>query len=159
MVRLLLRMKADLENVESIEFPTEYTWNVDVTQMGGTEERKGVTFSAAEEFDIPNSRGTANLIIRFDGSKHSATINVEQVKGVTRPYTAADSGQFVPIVAFECRGMEPTKWTPTAGCIVKGSKTSFSDADLAEDWAEFDEAANASVGIYDVEFDFVVHKG
>ncbi|OEH79440.1 TBC domain-containing protein [Cyclospora cayetanensis] len=180
MVRLLLRMKADLENVESIEFPTEYTWNVDgqsprlqleqvkrcgqmtypgnylastancseagreiLTQMGGTEERKGVTFSAAEEFDIPNSRGTANLIIRFDGSKHSATINVEQVKGVTRPYTAADSGQFVPIVAFECRGMEPTKWTPTAGCIVKGSKTSFSDADLAEDWAEFDESAAA----------------
>ena len=28
-----------------------------VTQSGGTEERKGVTVSAAEEFDIPNSRG------------------------------------------------------------------------------------------------------
>ncbi|KAL8447069.1 hypothetical protein Emed_004657 [Eimeria media] len=94
MVRLLLRMKAELENVESIEFPPDYTYNLDVTQSGGTEERKGVTLSASEEFEIPNSRGTANLILKFGGSKQAATINVEQVKGVTRPYTAADSGKF-----------------------------------------------------------------
>ncbi|CDI84056.1 hypothetical protein, conserved [Eimeria acervulina] len=93
MVRLLLRMRAELENVELIEFPEDYTWNVDVVQAGGTEERKGITLSAAETVDIPNSRG-----------KQAATINVEQLKGVTRPYTAADSGNFVPIVCFECRG-------------------------------------------------------
>ena len=29
MVRLLLRMRAELENVELIEFPEDYTWNVD----------------------------------------------------------------------------------------------------------------------------------
>ncbi|KAL8274852.1 hypothetical protein Esti_001204 [Eimeria stiedai] len=139
MVRLLLRMKAELENVESIEFPPDYTFNLDVTQSGGTEERKGVTLSASEAFEIPNSRGTANLILKFGGSKQPATINVEHVKGVTRPYTAADSGKFVPIVSFECRGMEPISWTPTSGCVVRGEKTQFSNVDLAEDWAEFDE--------------------
>ena len=30
-----------------------------VVQSGGSEERKGVTLSASEEFDIPNSRGSA----------------------------------------------------------------------------------------------------
>lgn len=151
-------MKADLENVEAVEFPTEYIWNIDVTQSGGQEVREGVTVCAAEEVDIPNSRGTANLVIKF-GGKNPATISVEQVKGVTRPYTAEDAGQFVPIVAFECRGMEPTKWTPTEGCIVRGKKAAFKDADIAEDWADFDEAANQSVGIYNLEYDFVVHKG
>lgn len=29
MVKLLLRMKADLENVEAVEFPPEYIWNID----------------------------------------------------------------------------------------------------------------------------------
>ncbi|CDJ44744.1 hypothetical protein, conserved [Eimeria tenella] len=158
MVRLLLRMKADLENVEAIEFPADYTWNIDVTQAGGTEEKKGVTLSAAEVLEIPGSRGTANLVIRFGGSKHAATINVEHVKGVTRPYTAADSGQFVPIISFECRGVEPTRWTPTTGCAIKGPKSVFEEADIAEDWADFDEAANQSVGVYGLEFDFVVHK-
>ncbi|KAL8429215.1 hypothetical protein Efla_006204 [Eimeria flavescens] len=78
MVRLLLRMKAELENVESVEFPPDYTYNIDVTQSGGSEEKKGVTLSAAEEFEIPNSRGTANLVMRFGGGKSVATINVEQ---------------------------------------------------------------------------------
>ena len=31
---------------------------------------------------------------------------------MTRAITAADSGQFVPIVAFDCRGCEPTAWHP-----------------------------------------------
>jgi hypothetical protein len=31
---------------------------------------------------------------------------------VTRAYTADDSGSFVPIVAFDCRGCEPTAWYP-----------------------------------------------
>jgi hypothetical protein len=31
---------------------------------------------------------------------------------VTRPYTADDAGQFVPIVAFDCKGCEPTAWYP-----------------------------------------------
>ncbi|KAL8447068.1 hypothetical protein Emed_004656 [Eimeria media] len=54
--------------------------------------------------------------------------------------------------------MEPTSWTPTAGCLVRGEKAQFTNVDLAEDWADFDEAANKSVGIYGLEFDFVVHK-
>ena len=72
------------------------------------------------------SRGTANFVISFD--KREASISFTEVKGkvillsciflwpphslkllqVRRQYTADDSGKFVPVVAFECRGAEPS---------------------------------------------------
>jgi hypothetical protein len=41
-------------------------------------------------------------------------------KQVTRAITAADSGQFVPIVAFDCRGCEPTAWHPEEARSARG---------------------------------------
>nr|PUA90099.1 DUF866 domain-containing protein [Toxoplasma gondii TgCATBr9] len=159
MVVILLRMKADLENVDSIEIPAGHTWVLDVKQAAGEEVRERVTVSESETQDIPNSRGTANFVVRWDGSKQAATLNVQDVKNVTRrTYTAEDSGKFVSIVAFECRGLEPVRWYPADGYIVKSKRATFKDADLSEDWAEYDQDANLSLGIYNVEWQFQVSR-
>lgn len=39
----------------------------------------------------------------------------EDIKGVTRPLTADDENKFVPIVGFDCRGMDPIDWRPEVG--------------------------------------------
>ena len=45
------------------------------------------------------------------------------VKKLTRDaITAEDSGTFVPIMGFDCRGLEITKWHPTEGLLVKSTK-------------------------------------
>ena len=84
-----------------------------IKEGSGDETRKNVRVTAADTFDIPGSRGTANFILKwFKDAKHAATLNVMTIKGVTQPYTAEKAGKWVPIVAFECRGMEPTAWHP-----------------------------------------------
>jgi hypothetical protein len=40
----------------------------------------------------------------------------------------------------------------------RGNKK-FSEADLSDDWVEFDDKINESVGIYSVEAKFELHKG
>lgn len=62
---------------------------------------------------------------------------------------------------FDCRGLEPVDFQPTKGWIVKAeeSGTVFNEVDLSEkEWAEYDEKANQTIGIYDFESKFVKVK-
>eukprot|EP00438_Fugacium_kawagutii_P010386 Skav220386 [mRNA] locus=scaffold639:137675:144114:- [translate_table: standard] len=68
-------MKAEMEGVERIVFPEEDSWKVDIQQSGGTELREGVTIDPTNEEDIPNSKGTANFLIKWDGAKARHCIN------------------------------------------------------------------------------------
>lgn len=79
----------------------------------GEDIREGVHISPTEEHDLSGSRGTANFIMKWArDSKHECYANVQHVKGVTRALTANDAGNFVPIISFECRGLEPIDWRP-----------------------------------------------
>lgn len=124
--------------------------------------------SAAESHELSGSKGTAHLVMKFaKGAKHEASATVLEIKGVTRDITADDDGKFVPFVAFECRGLEPTKYTPTGDdpwrVEAAGGKTVFEGADLSEaagdGWAEYDEKAGEPVGISGWETEFRLHKG
>ncbi|KFG62615.1 hypothetical protein TGRUB_288910, partial [Toxoplasma gondii RUB] len=54
--------------------------------------------------------------------------------------------------------LEPVRWHPADGYIVKSKRATFKDADLSEDWAEYDQDANLSLGIYNVEWQFQVSR-
>lgn len=69
----------------------------------------------------------------------------------------ASTNSFIA-VGFECRGLEPIKWAPGAGFDVISSTQTFEDVDLSDDWADFDEEASESVGIYNLEYKFEVAK-
>ncbi|CBZ51055.1 c1orf123, related [Neospora caninum Liverpool] len=121
-----------------------------VKQPAGEDVRERVTVSESETQEIPNSRGASGVL-------GCAFSRYPQVKNVTRrTYTAEDSGKFVPVVAFECRGVEPVKWYPADGYVVKSKKATFRDVELSEDWVDYDQDANLSVGIYNVEWEFQV---
>ena len=84
-----------------------------VKESSGEEKRENVRVNAVDSFEIPGSRCNANFILKwYKDARHTATLNVTALKGVTQSYTAAKAGQFVPIIAFECRGMEPVTWHP-----------------------------------------------
>lgn len=73
---------------------------------------------------------------------------------------AEDNEKFVPLVGFECRGLEPVEFRPGVGFIVEGTGGQiWEDVDMSEsDWCEFEESTGQSLGIYEIESKFEVHK-
>merc|ERR1712071_551031 len=77
------------------------------------------------------------------------------------PYNEPDEGKFKTVVKFDCRGMEPCDFSPRNGWVVEGfeSGTKFPDVDLTEkEWADYDEKAATTVGIYELEHKFIREK-
>ncbi|PSC76257.1 DUF866 domain-containing [Micractinium conductrix] len=160
MVFLLLCVKLEeMENVESVSLPPGAHFVLDVKNSQGEDVREGVVVDPAEQHDLDNSRGTANFCLKWDRSaRHQAYLNVEAVKGVTRSITAEDANKFVPIMGFECRGMEPIAFKPDV-FIVKSRGGQTFEADLSEgEWADFDEKLGESVSIMGIESTFKTHK-
>lgn len=65
------------------------------------------------------------------------------------------------IVTFDCRGVEPTDFSPRSGWIVKSSENgqTFDNVDLSEDdWVEYDQKNNNSIGIYEFQSSFIKLK-
>ena len=128
-------------------------------QSGGSEVREGVFVSSEETAELEGSRGEANLVMKFPGGTKQCSMSVVSPKGKTRALTADDS-DFVPIVAFECRGMEPIKWAPMGDfcCESTGGKK-YTDVDLSDgEWFEYDDENDLSVSIQNIEHEFRVIK-
>lgn len=74
-----------------------------------------------------------------------------------KSYNSEDSESFKTIVAFDCRGYMPVEFEFLGGWLAQGeeSGTKF-EVDLKEkEWADYDESAKVSVGIYELEHQFV----
>ncbi|KAF1786071.1 Protein of unknown function DUF866, eukaryotic [Phytophthora cactorum] len=152
MVLFVLYVKAELENVETLAAPPLHRWCLDVKEPRGDEKREAVFVSDEE---------AVHFTLKWPGAnKPSQLTVVRDVKKLTREVTGADSGEFVPFVGFECRGLEPYAWHPESGyrVVSAGRHAAFEDVDLSEDWADYDEEGEQSVGIYNVEWKFEVHK-
>ncbi|EFN57803.1 hypothetical protein CHLNCDRAFT_143180 [Chlorella variabilis] len=148
-----------MENVESVSLPPGAHFVMTVKNSVGEDVREGVVIDPGEQHDLDNSRGTANFCLKWDRSaKHQAYLNVEAVKGVTRDIKAEDADKFVPVMGFECRGLEPVSYQPGV-FIVKSRGGQTFEADLSEgEWADFDEKLGESVSIMGVESSFTTHK-
>jgi hypothetical protein len=123
----------------------------------GGDTRNGITVSPEEVIPLDGSRGEANFVIKWPKASDQSYIKfLTNHKAVKKSYTAEDSGKFVTILGFECRGIEPVAWHPsvdfniesTGGCI-------FDKADLTEkEWADYDEDNDLSVSIMSLEYKF-----
>lgn len=161
MPTFLLYIKAELDNVASLSLDPGASFCFDVKESAGTEVRQGVYISPAEEHELSGGKGTANFVLKFSRDSKECSCNVVKLKGVTRAYTADDAEQFVPIAAFECRGLEPVKFSPEGGWNVQsGGGQKYQDIDLSEgEWCDYDEKSGASVGVYKIDSKFELHRG
>lgn len=163
-------VKAELEGVASLAPPEDVTWKIDVKHSSGDEVRSGVTICASDEVELTGSKGVANLVLKFaDASEQSncsvvTAFNRDKKKGKKkgggkggddepRAVTADDSGEWVPIVAFEARGLEVVNLTLGTGDLVVTAEggRAWDDADLSDDWAEYDEENEVSVSVMSIE--------
>ncbi|EOD04711.1 hypothetical protein EMIHUDRAFT_67955 [Emiliania huxleyi CCMP1516] len=122
MPTFVLWVKAELEGVKSLSFPfPSTTWTFDVQQAAGSETREGVVMDPEEARRTATAGdGVANFALKFPGDKRQSYVKFlapgekhkELEKHKLRAQTA-DDGDLVPVLAMECRGLEPIKWHPT----------------------------------------------
>eukprot|EP00249_Psilotum_nudum_P004646 c18151_g1_i1 orf=266-766(+) len=164
MVLLLLQIKADLENLTNLiprggsdGSPFWYFFKVKCGSCGEMSDKFSAV-TATEQLQMPRSRGVAHLVqkCKFCGREGC----IIMVDGRGKPYTIEDSeaGRFVPVMCFDCRGIEPVEFSLRDGWSAEGvSGSKFADIDLSEgEFAEYDEKASCPVGITDIEHKFVV---
>lgn len=60
----LLKVKADLENIQTVHFNEDNVWKFDVESDSG-EVREGITFTKSDELELAGSRGKQSLSIIF----------------------------------------------------------------------------------------------
>jgi hypothetical protein len=79
---------------------------------------------------------------------------------IVRNVTADDNHTFVPVAAFETRGIEPYAFHPMGGEFIvesEGGKIfEGEDVDLSDDWADYDDENEVSVSVMEFESKFEV---
>mmetsp|Transcript_68375 Transcript_68375/g.107733 ORF Transcript_68375/g.107733 Transcript_68375/m.107733 type:complete len:167 (+) Transcript_68375:58-558(+) len=161
---LAMFFKAEMEGVEKIVFPENDQWKIDVVQSGGEEKRLGITVDPTNEEEVPNSKGTANFLLKWEGAKAASTISVvtpsrstplkdKEVKDA-KLFEYSDAGQFAPVVIFDCRGVEPCSYYPV-GLTIHTSFGVFEDVDLSEEWMEASETGEVAT-VSSLSFEFRV---
>lgn len=146
------------------------------------ETREKIVFNPTEtiEQDEGDREPPHHFQVKWEGSKKSSTLIVldeegaksamKKIKkkgsgkkdseiGEPREVTTDDNGEYVPILAMDCRGLEPYAFHPMGGefRVVSSGGVGFEDdVDLSEgDWAEYDEENDAAVSVNEVEFKIV----
>ncbi|KAL9188231.1 hypothetical protein ACHAXT_006609 [Thalassiosira profunda] len=179
MVLFLLCIKAELDGVESLSLLRTANLCFSVrSPLNDDETRDKVAFNPSETLEQEESdrEPPHHFRVKWEGSKKYSTLIVLDEEGakaalkklkkkgkkcdggeidVPRDVTSDDSGNYVPVLAMECRGLEPHAFHPMGNefrVVSEGGAAFEEDVDLSEgDWAEYDEENDCAVSISEYE--------
>ena len=171
MVLFILSMKAELESIKQIELRRDANISVSVRNpLSDWEVREKIVFNCSElvEQEEGARQNPHHFSIKWEGNKKACTLEVldtaaakaalkkKKSKDFPRNVTEDDSGNWVPILVMECRGLEPYAFHPMGDDFVitsEGGVTFDKDVDFSEgDWGDYDEENDAAVSASEVEF-------
>ena len=91
-------------------------WQADFVQVKnsvGDDVREGVRVTSLHTEELKDSRGTANFALKWvKDSRKAAYLNVVPIKNLTRHMTENDDLEWVPFIAFDCRGLDVIGFHP-----------------------------------------------
>ena len=164
-------MKAEFENVGSVVLRRDANLSISVRNpLSDFETREKVVFNPSETVEQEEGarQSPHHLSIKWEGNKKAcilesltadaakAALKKKKSKDSPRDLTEDDSGNWVPILAMECRGLEPYAFHPMGDEFVissTGGKAFNEDVDLSEgDWADYDEENDQAVSLSEIEF-------
>ncbi|KAF9496112.1 DUF866-domain-containing protein [Pleurotus eryngii] len=153
MVRLLLSIKAELENVTNLVPASdsfEYFFQVKCNSCHEVHPRF-VSLNREEERDVSGGKGaTAHFVWRCGMCKRESSAKFEATKPL--PY-ADENGQFASLLTLECRGLEFVGFDPRGIWQCEGlTGAKFPEVDLENgEWVDYDEKAALPVGVSGLE--------
>lgn len=178
MVLYMLMMKAETENIGEIKLRTK---DVDLrisvrNSLSDWEIRENVIVNPSElqEQEDENSKEPpCHFSLRWEGSKKASVLTCLDEKetkaalkkkkkykeGGPRIFTGDDSNDvWVPIMAFECRGLEPYEFNPMKDEFVITSEGGYLFDEEVEfedgEWADYDADNDCPVSISELKFKF-----
>lgn len=161
MVKINLEIKANLENIDT--FGTthpNYNFILKVKCLNcGEISDKWVHVTETETYPIKTGKSEVHFLAKCKLCGRENSLDI--LEGSNSDYSASFNGKFKPIVTFDCRGIEPVDFSAAEGWVAKveESKKVFEGVDLSEkEWVEYDDKANQSVGIYELQHRFVKVK-
>jgi len=156
----VLLIKVEMEGIARLSFAEGARWCVSLENQG--ERKENIYICPDEENEVEGGRGVANFVMKWPESKRQCNISIIDLKDITRnEYVAGDVDEFVPMVAFECRGcdivdfkfQDPFTIESLGGFV-------FNDVELDDgEWADYDEENDESVMITSVESKIERHSG
>ncbi|OEU17130.1 hypothetical protein FRACYDRAFT_207458 [Fragilariopsis cylindrus CCMP1102] len=175
-VIFILFMKAETENVGEIELRSDINLRISVKNSLSEETRENIVFNRSETVEQYEGDREApyHFSLRWEGSKKPSILRALNDKeiatalkkkkkykgGLPRKFTGDDGDclSWVPLCAFECRGLEPYAFHPMTDEFVITSENGFrfdEDIELEDnEWADYDAENDVPVSIQDVEFKF-----
>ena len=101
----------------------------------------------------------ASILQVLDDKEAASALKKKKYKGEKpRAYTGDDSGEWIPMLAMECRGLEPYEFHPMKNEFVVfsvGGEKYDEEVEFGEgDWADYDAEAEAPVSLSEIEFKF-----
>jgi hypothetical protein len=142
--------------------------------LSGDEVRENVVFNPSETVEQEEgAREPAHHFrLKWEGSKRASVLQVldeketasafkkkKKYKGEKpRSYTGDDNGNWVPLLAMECRGLEPYAFHPMMDEFIITSEggCKFDDEiELGEgDWGDYDADNDVPVALDEIKFKF-----
>lgn len=159
MPKFVLQIKAELEHVGRLDADPTNQWALLVQSPDASESCEAYV-SRDEVLDLAGSKGTAHFIKKWAGSKQQAYLKIidvrpEVVKGA---YEAADAQEWVGMVAFEARGLEPVGWMPRGDFVVQSEGGTVFEPDAVEfdegTWADYDAENDVPVSVTELQHRF-----
>lgn len=168
-------MKAEVENVGSVELRPDSNLRISVRNpLSDSETRENVVFNPSETLDQDESSREPphHFTLKWEGSKKPSVLraldaaeattalkkNKKHKLGPPRSYTGDDSGNWVPLLAVECRGLEPYAFKPMNDEFIVVSEGGFrfdEDIEMSEgEWTDYDAENDCPVSIQEIEFKF-----
>jgi Eukaryotic protein of unknown function (DUF866) len=175
MVLFLLYIKCEMENVGEIQLRSDANLRISVRNpLSDSEVRENVVFNPSEtvEQDESSREPDHHFRLKWEGSKKASVLRVldaneaaaalkkkkQHKDGPPRSCTGEDGGNWVPMLAMECRGLEPYAFHPMKDEFIITSEggTQFDeDIEFGDgDWADYDAENDCAVSLEDIQFKF-----
>jgi hypothetical protein len=169
MTIFVLEVKCTLDNC-TVSVGSANEWKIDVKNpLNNYEQKEGVTIQESELVEMENAHvAAAHLAVKWEGSPKYSTLNfvaaddkaLKPKKKSSPSYTPKDveeSDQWTPILAVDCRGMEPCGYTLGDNEFVVKSLAGvvFEEVtaeDLGDEFCEYCDKSEQSVGVSNFEY-------
>lgn len=158
----------------SIELRQDANLRVSVMNpLSGDEVRENVVFNPSETVEQEEGAREPphHFTLKWEGSKKASILQVLDEKEAAaalkkkkykgdkpRAYTGDDSGNWVPILCMECRGLEPYALYPMKDEFVITSEGGYAfdeEIELGDlEWADYDADNDVPVSLSEIEFKF-----
>ncbi|EWC86444.1 hypothetical protein PFNF54_04775 [Plasmodium falciparum NF54] len=150
MKNTVVRIKAELENVKRLFCDDEYLWIFNIRDSTSSLTRDNIQFRKTDILEIPNSRGTANFMIKWTEYPKYSTINFVNRKNKKKKKKKKGGFFF-----FFGGGIELIDFFPSNNFIVEDTKGKlYYDVNLSDqNWCDYNEEHEMCVGIYNLEYE------